>query len=113
MDKKRTHFDTTAVIGAITHEHGVLTWKQYPRSVNNDRFKEFLLVIRTRLKKRKVYVLMNFSVMMQKDAPQLLGLTSIIRFSELGSRLRSLPETSMSSWCPSADTLLCQPPWPR
>ena len=59
MDLKRMQIKTTAVIGAITREHGVLTWKKFEKSVDIPKFKSFLLEIRKKLRKRKVYIFMD------------------------------------------------------
>lgn len=63
MDMSKMHISTTAVIASITREHGVFDWKQYPQSVNIEKFKDYLLRIRRLLKNKKVYIFMdNLSV---------------------------------------------------
>lgn len=63
MDMTKMNIKTTAVIGAITEEHGVFDWKQYPKSINIEKFQDYLLRLRKLLKKRKVYIFMdNLSV---------------------------------------------------
>ena len=46
IDMKQNKTKTTAVIAAITHEHGMLLWKQYENSVNIDKFKGFCYALR-------------------------------------------------------------------
>ena len=42
MDYKSINIKTTAVVAAIAHEHGVLYYRCFDRSVNIDKFKVFI-----------------------------------------------------------------------
>ena len=57
------HIETTAVIAGITKEDGMLINECYKRSVDTDRFIEFLQLLKKRLPKRRVALFMdNLSV---------------------------------------------------
>ena len=63
MDLSHFRVKTTAVIAAITHEHGMLLWKQMGKSANIEKFKDFLNALYFALPNRKLYVYMdNLSV---------------------------------------------------
>ena len=63
IDFKRMHIQTTAVAAAFSMEHGLLALRQYPKSLNIDKFHDYLKLVRKRLRKRKCYMFFdNLSV---------------------------------------------------
>ena len=63
VDISSINIKTTAVIAAITYEHGVLLHGCFDRSVNIDKFKFFIDELRKKLGNRKAVIFMdNLSV---------------------------------------------------
>ena len=63
MDFKSISIKTTAVVAAITFEHGVLYYECFDRSVNVEKFKSYIDNLRRRLGRRKAVIFMdNLSV---------------------------------------------------
>ena len=63
MDFKGISIKTTAVIAAITSEHGLLYYECFDRSVNVDKFRDYIDHLRAKLGRREATIFMdNLSV---------------------------------------------------
>ena len=56
VDYKRMNQKTTAVCAAISSQHGVLLWQDYGKSVNIEKFIDFLQRLSAKMKHQMFYL---------------------------------------------------------
>ena len=81
MDLRSNKLKTTAVIAAIAADSGMVLWQQYEKSVNRDKFKQYLDILRHKLAGKDIVIFMdNLSVHRSKvtlDYMSSLGMEAI------------------------------------
>lgn len=59
IDLNQLNIQTTATIAAISMQQGLITWKSYPKSINQIKFVEWLQLLLKRTGKRRVALFMD------------------------------------------------------
>ena len=59
VDLKRLKIATTATVATISDEHGLVSWKNYDKSINTDKFMEYLTTLKKRFKNRRIAIFMD------------------------------------------------------
>ena len=59
IDLNQLNIKTTATIAAISMQNGLIYWKNYPKSINTDRFLEWLNILQYRTGKQKIALFLD------------------------------------------------------
>ena len=62
VDLKRLKIATTATVATISDEHGLVSWKNYDKSINTDKFMEYLTTLKKRFKNRRIAIFMDNTI---------------------------------------------------
>ena len=59
VDLSQFNIKTTATIAGISYQHGLVNWRNFDKSVNTDKFIEYLKILNNRFQNKKLALFMD------------------------------------------------------